>query len=193
MRRRIFLMLALVVAASAVFAAVGPATAYDDVSDDAIRRFGRFLDDHPWVARDLESNPTLVNDRGYLDDHRSLAEFLDDHPEVRRELRRDPHAVLRRLHRLERAQRRDREVSRRDLDGFARFLRDHPAVAHDLRDEPSLATSRRYLADHPSFQDFLRDHPEIREELQENPYAFLRRFERYRDEDEHRDRRHERH
>jgi hypothetical protein len=189
MRTPIMAVLGIVVAVVLV-ATAAPASAHDDdLSPEAIRRFDRFLDDHPWVARDLEGDPTLVNDPRYVADHRSLADFLDDHPDVRHELRRDPYAVLRRLHRLERAERRNREISRRDLQEFERFLRDHPGVAHDLRGDASLVTSRRYLADHPSFQDFLHDHPDVREELQQNPYAFLRRFERYQHDDERGDHR----
>ncbi len=185
----------LAIAAAAVVAATStPVFAqHDGASSEDVRRFDRFLDDHPWVARDLESDPALVNDPRYVGEHRSLADFLDDHPDVRRELRRDPYAVLRRLHRIERAQRREREISRRDLDAFDRFLRDHPGVAHDLRGDASLVTSRQYLHDHPSFQDFLRDHPDVRGELQENPYAFLRRFDRYRHDDGDHGRRPSRH
>ena len=36
-----------------------------NASRDAVR-LDRFLDDHPWVARDLQRDPTLANDPGYL-------------------------------------------------------------------------------------------------------------------------------
>lgn len=185
------------VVAAVVLLGVGitrPALAYDDeVSWDAARRFDRFLDDHPWVARDLQRDPTLANDDGYLDEHRSLHEFLDDHPDVRRELRQDPYAVLRREHRIVREERREREVTRDEMERFDRFMRDHPGVAHDLRGDPSLVNSRAYLGDHPGFRDFLRDHPTIRQELQDNPYAFTRRWDRYASRPERRDKRHGEH
>jgi hypothetical protein len=171
----------------AIIAGPGRSVAYsEDVSREQVRELDRFLDDHPWVERDLRHDPSLVNDGDYLDDHRSLREFLDDHPSIRRALRQDPWAVLRRERRYDREERRDREVGRDDLQRFTRFLHDHPAVAHDLRSDPSLVISRRYLATHRSFRDFLADNPEIREELQDNPYAFLRRVERYeRDAERH--------
>jgi phage-related protein len=180
--------LAALVAATLVVVAVGPcgdALGYDDASWEAARGFDRFLDDHPWVARDLQRDPTLANDPGYLEDHRSLREFLDDHPAVRRELHRDPYAVLRREHRMEREERREREITREEMQRFDRFLHDHPGVAHDLRSDPPLVNSRSYLGDHPGFRDFLRDHPAIRQELQGNPYAFMRRWERYGHREEH--------
>jgi phage-related protein len=174
--------LALAVATAAiVLGLVGVATkvgAADDVPWGAVQRFDRFLDDHPWVARDLQRDPTLANDDRYLDDHRSLREFLAKYPGVRRELRQDPYAVLRREHRVEREQRGAREITRDEMQRFDRFLRDHPGVAHELRDDPSLVNSRGYLGDHPGFRDFLHDHPAIRQELQSNPYAFMRRWER---------------
>ena len=182
-------VLAAIAAAALVVAAVGvcgDASAYeDDAWREAAQSFDRFLDDHPWVARDLQRDPTLVNDPGYLEEHRSLREFLEDHPRVRGELRRDPYAVLRRQHRMEREERREREITREEMKGFDRFLRDHPAVAHDLRSDPSLVNSRSYLGDHPGFRDFLHDHPAIRQELQGNPYAFMRRWERYAEHSEH--------
>jgi phage-related protein len=170
------------IAAALVIAAVGTcneALAYDDDSWEAARRFDGFLDDHPWVARDLQRDPTLANDPGYLEDHRSLRDFLADHPGVRSELRRDPYAVLRREHRMEREERRDRDITREEMQRLDRFLHDHPGVAHDLRSDPSLVNNRSYLGDHPGLHDFLRDHPAIRQELQDNPYAFMRRWERY--------------
>jgi hypothetical protein len=160
---------------------VASAHARDDASWECTRQFDRFLDDHPWVARDLQRDPTLANDWRYLQDHRSLREFLENHPALRRELRHDPYAVLRRRHRLERERRGGREITRDDLARFDRFLRDHPGVAHDLRGDPGLVNSRRYLADHPSFRDFLRDHDAIRQEMQDNPFAFMRRREQHRD------------
>ena len=188
MRSRIGALAAILIAANVV-ATIGTCRdvlAYDDdASWEAARRFDRFLDDHPWVARDLQRDPTLANDEGYIADHRSLREFLEDHPTVQRELRRDPYAVLRREHRMEREERRQREITRDDMQHFDRFLRDHPGVGHDLRGDPSLVNSRGYLADHPGLRDFLRDHPAIREELQDNPYAFMRRWERYAHHAEH--------
>ena len=181
------LTIVAVAAAIALGIVGGPARAVaypNELSRGEVRELDRFLDDHPWVARDLRRDPSLVNDRRYLDDHRSLREFLTDHPSIRRALRDDPWAVLRREHRYDREERRDREITRDDLRRFARFLHDHPAVAHDLRSDPTLVISRRYLATHRSFRDFLADNPEIREELQDNPYAFLRRFERYQRETE---------
>jgi hypothetical protein len=171
---------AAVVAVVAIVSGAARGVAYsEDVSRAQVAELDRFLDDHPWVQRDLRQDPSLVNDPEYLDDHRSLRDFLADNPSIRRALRDDPWAVLRREHRYDREERRSREVGRDDLQRFTRFLRDHPAVAHDLRSDPSLATSRRYLATHRSFGDFLADNPAIREELQDNPYAFLRRVERY--------------
>lgn len=180
--RRLSALIAVAVTALAMAAAAPVRAADKDASWEAARQFDRFLDDHPWVARDLQRDPALANDPRYIEDHRSLGDFLEDHPDVRRQLRRDPWAVLRRQHRVERAERRDHEITRDELRSLDRFLHDHPAVARDLRGDPSLVNSRHYLADHPSFRDFLHDHPAIREEMQSNPYTFLRRSERHRDE-----------
>jgi GrpB-like predicted nucleotidyltransferase (UPF0157 family) len=146
----------------------------------------RFFDDHPWVARDLQRDPTLANDTPYLEAHRSLREFLVGHPDVRRALRDDPHAALRRAHAVERAARARRELDPAELARLDRFLHDHPEVRRDLHGNPALVNDRSYLADHPSFRDFLRDHPTLRQEFQDNPWAFMRRDERRAGGDERR-------
>jgi GrpB-like predicted nucleotidyltransferase (UPF0157 family) len=61
---------------------------------EQVARLDRFLDDHPEVAHDLRSNPWIVNDRRYLEDHPSFRDFLGDHPTIREELQQSPRAVL---------------------------------------------------------------------------------------------------
>jgi hypothetical protein len=177
--RRALTVVATIVALSALAAPRYTCAADDgNASRDAVR-FARFLDDHPWVARDLQRDPTLANDARYLEEHRSLREFVANNSDVRRALRADPYAVLRHAHRIERAAREHREIGREEMARFDRFLRDHPEVVHDLHGDPSLVNDRAYLGDHPSFRDFLHEHPAIRQELQDNPYTFMRRWDRY--------------
>jgi len=138
----------------------------------------RFFDDHPWVARDLQRDPALANDARYLQEHRSLRDFLADHPETQRAFRADPYATLRRTHEVERAARERREIDPTEIERLDRFLRDHPEVRSDLHADPARVSDPSYLTKHPAFRDFLRAHPALRRELQDNPWAFMRRYER---------------
>jgi len=176
----------------------------DDITQDELRRFDRFLDDHPEVERDLARQPGLATDRRYLADHPGLRDFLGDHPGIREELRNNPRRFLRAEQRFDRFE--DRRFGSRDLDdrGFDdrsgrrpldrdqlvrldRFLDDHPEVAHDLRSNPWIVNDRRYLAEHPGFRDFLGDHPIIRQELRENPHTVLNQEREFDRHDEHHD------
>jgi len=43
----------------------------------------RFLDNHPNVARQLHENPSLINDREFVNNHPGLREYLQNHPDAR--------------------------------------------------------------------------------------------------------------
>ena len=51
--------------------------------------FREFLENHPQIRRELESNPNLANDPAYLRDHPQFKEFFKNHDEVRGELARE--------------------------------------------------------------------------------------------------------
>ena len=57
------------------------------------------------VERELEKNPSLVNDPKYLEQHPKLAEYLKRHPEAKGKIERDPKAFFRHFNsmQLERA------------------------------------------------------------------------------------------
>ena len=52
--------------------------------------FDTFLDGHPEIAEQLRRNPSLVDDREYVNSHPELQTYLQDHPRVREELTENP-------------------------------------------------------------------------------------------------------
>jgi hypothetical protein len=52
-------------------------------------KMDQFLDDHPKEAKQLASNPGLIENKGYLKHHSDLRGFLEQHPEVREAVLRD--------------------------------------------------------------------------------------------------------
>jgi len=87
MKRAMLLMTALLIASawhSSAFAFGGEEAFY------------QFLGDHPQIRHQLEKNPNLVNDPGYLRDHPQFREFYRNHDEVRRELARNAPDIMRR-------------------------------------------------------------------------------------------------
>ncbi|HEY3129818.1 MAG: hypothetical protein DMG84_15635 [Acidobacteria bacterium] len=155
-------------------------TADNDTTRQELRTFDQFLDNHPQIANDLKKHPALVNDAGFVRQHRELGDFLRDHPRVREELKENPGAFMNRERGLERTEAPDRDkpdndTTRAELGSFDQFLDSHPAVAKDLKQNPNLINNPQYLSKHPGLKDYLQDHPRVREEVKENPGAFMSR------------------
>jgi hypothetical protein len=74
---------------------------------------------------------------------------------------------------------RDRDITRRELGSFDKFLDSHRETAEQLRKNPSLVDNQQFLKDHPALQAYVQQHPAVREELRENPNAFMSAENRY--------------
>jgi hypothetical protein len=146
------------------------AIAQDDLARGELRNLHQFLEGHPRIARDLRNNPTLINDRRWVERHDELQNFLRDNPRIRRELREDPGRVMASERNLN---------ARADLRKFDRFLDSHPRLAERLRANPELLRDRKFIDNHDDLQAFLRDNPDMRRELQARPHAFMDRVNQY--------------
>src|SRR2546426_1385326 len=58
--------------------------------------FDVFLDANPNIERDLERNPSLLNNTSYLSSHPELKNFLDSHSTIRTQAARNPAALMHR-------------------------------------------------------------------------------------------------
>jgi hypothetical protein len=155
---------------------------YDRRDDGrAMADMDRFLDSHREIAEQLRKDPSLINNRQWVENHPALQEYLQSHPEVREELKANPSAFMEREERYDRRQddRGDRDVTRGELASMDRFLDSHREIAEQLRKDPSLIDNRQWVANHPALQDYLQSHPEVRAEFRENPNAFMRAENRY--------------
>jgi GrpB-like predicted nucleotidyltransferase (UPF0157 family) len=160
-----------------------------DLTRHQIADFDQFLDRHPEVAEQLRKDPSLVDNREFVDNHPALQSYLQQHPEIRQDLKQNPNAVMHQEDRFDRNQDRDRDdhgITRGELANLDRFMDSHPEIAEQLRKDPSLADNRQFVENHPALRDFLADHPGVREELKNNPNAFMHREDRF---DERQDRR----
>lgn len=164
----------------------------NDVRYQELATFDRYLDSHPEIAQQLRKDPTLVNDKEYMNDRASLRDFLEDHPAIRSELKQDPNAFMRDEARYEQHDdwRDDHHDSDRDDDHgnatrreevtrFDQFLDSHPEISAQLHKDPSLADNEAFVKNHPALQTYLQEHPEIREALQKNPNIFMGEEARY--------------
>jgi hypothetical protein len=173
----------------------------NDTTRQQIIEMDRFLDSHPETAEQLRKDPSLINNREFVEHHPALQEYLQKHPGVREEFSERPNAFMREEERYDRQtdRRYDRddrrfkdgrsgdrdEITRRQLADLDQFLDRHPELAEQLKKDPSLINNRQFVANHPALNEYLENHRELREEFSRNPDAFMRREERYdRREDE---------
>jgi hypothetical protein len=151
--------------------------------------FDRFLDEHREIAEQVRKDPSLLDNREFVESHPPLRDFLRDNPGVREQLRQDPNAFLRREDRDDRdANLRDRDADehnrdgdrdrsdrdRRELADFDRFLERHREIAEQVRKDPALLDRQEFVQNHPALQGFLQDNPGVRDQLKQDPNAFMR-------------------
>jgi hypothetical protein len=151
-----------------------------DITRQELARFDQFLDSHQEIAQQLRHDPSLVNDRNYVQGHPELQTFLQDHPGVREEIKENPNYFMRQENRYDRREdARDDNNRRQELARFDQFLDSHHEVSEQLRRDPSLVKNQQFVQSHPALQSYLQDHPTVREDLTRNPDAFMHQEERY--------------
>jgi phage-related protein len=151
-----------------------------DVNRGELANMDRFMDSHPEIAEQLKKNPSLVNNKEFVESHPELQQFLAQHPGVREEIRENPSAFMASEQRFDRREdSRDRDVTRGELANMDRFLDSHPEIAERLQKDPSLVNNKDFVEDHAALKEFLANHPELREEFKENPNAFMRQENRF--------------
>jgi hypothetical protein len=153
----------------------------NDTTNRELASMDRFMDSHPEIAEQLRKDPSLIDDRQFIENHPALQQYLQEHPRVREEFRENPNAFMRREERYERREDRrgDHDITQAELASMDRFMDSHPEIAEQLRKDPSLVDNRKFVDDHPALQEYLQNHPQVREEFKENPNAFMRQEERY--------------
>ena len=135
-----------------------------------------FLNHHPEVAEQLRKDPSLVNNREFVENHPAFQQFLSEHPEIRTEFKDHPDAFMRDAERFDHHD--DFNVARNrngggELSSFNQFLEGHSNIAGELSRNPSLANNQEYLESHPELQAYLQANPQVHEQLNQNPQVFV--------------------
>src|SRR5216684_1779900 len=144
----------------------------NDTKGWQIADMDKFLDSHPEIAEQLRKDPSLINNKQFVENHPALQEFLQSHPGVREEFSENPNAFMRREERFDRREgdrddhriagdrdrnlAGDRDVTREELATTDRFLDTHPEIAEQLRKDPSLIKNKEFVENHPALQEFLQ-------------------------------------
>jgi hypothetical protein len=152
-----------------------------DVARQEVANFDRFLDNHPEIAEQVRKNPSLLDNREFVQDHPELQTYLQNNPGVREEVRQDPNASVRQEDQFNRRDdaRDDRDINRRNLVDFNRFLDDHREIAEQVRRNPSLVDNREFVQNHPALQSYLQNNPDVRVQVRQDPNVFMRDENRF--------------
>ena len=168
---------------------------------DADRRdvagFDRFLDEHREIGEQVRKDPSLLDNRTFVQDHPALETYLQDNPGVRDQIRQNPSGMMQQEDAYDRdanmrdhdaggqdrdADRRDvanRDSDRREVANFDRFLDGHREISEQVRKDPSLLDNRAFVQNHPALESYLQQNPGVRDELRQNPNAFMRQEDAY--------------
>ena len=66
----------------------------DYLSRGELSNFSEFLEGHNNIAGELSKNPSLANNKEYLENHPALRDYLEAHPQVHHELSENPQTFL---------------------------------------------------------------------------------------------------
>jgi hypothetical protein len=153
-----------------------------------VANFNRFLDEHREVAEQVRKDPSLLDNRTFVQNHPALQTYLQNNPGVRDQLRQDPNAFMRQEDAYGRdsnmrgpdAGGQDRDADRRGgAANFDRFLNGHREIAEQVRKDPSLLDNRNFVQNHPPLQAYLQDNPGVRDQVRQDPNAFMRQEDAY--------------
>jgi hypothetical protein len=169
--------------------------------------YTQFAKDNPNLAKQLEANPSLINDSAYVDAHVSLKTFLSDHPDVQQQIAQNPALFFQMEARYDNGQgamgaggygqngstnpntgrngnpdtdrNANADLTRGEVASMDQFLDSHQSIEQQLQANPSLITNQTFLSDHPQLQSYLNQHPQVAAEFAENPQYFMLRTNRY--------------
>jgi hypothetical protein len=145
-----------------------------------VANFDRFLNGHREIAEQVRKDPSLLDNRSFVQNHPPLQAYLQDNPGVRDQVRQDPNAFMRQ----EDAYGRDSNTSDRDpmhdhMAAFGGFLHSHSDIRNDLSKNPSVVKNHEYVQNHPELDAYLNAHPGVRTDLMANPENFVQGARQY--------------
>ena len=179
-----------------------------DTTRHELASFDRFLDSHREVSEQVRKNPSLVDNREFVNNHPALQAYLQDHPAVREEIKENPKAFMQAENRYDRREdamnrdrrddgidrdRRDDALNRDHREGdlnhdmdretmhrhFGEFLGSHSDVAERLSKNPNLVKNQEFIESHPELKEYLSAHPEVKQELTANPQSFVKSSQQF--------------
>ncbi len=151
-----------------------------DATRKELAQFDRFADSHREIGEQLRKDPSLVNNKEFVENHPALQAFLQEQPGIRDEVKENPNAFIRQEDRFDRHEdTHDSDATRGHLASFGEFLGGHSTVAQQVSKNPSLVTDKEYLKSHPELHEYLNAHPDVRDEMAQNPQSFVKSAQQF--------------
>jgi hypothetical protein len=145
-----------------------------------VNNFDRFLDSHREIAEQVRKDPSLLDNRNFVQGHPVLQAYLEQNPGVRDQLRQDPNAFMRQEDMMARDDhQRDIDPSHNRMADFGGWLGSHSDVQRDLSRNPEVVKDHDYVQNHGELNSYLNAHPDVRAELMANPQSFVQGAQQY--------------
>jgi hypothetical protein len=142
--------------------------------DRSVAEFDHFLDSHREIAEQVRRDPSLLDNRQFVQNHPALGTYLQNNPGVRDDIRQNPNAFMEREDRFDRTQNGDRDLNRDHLASFGRFLDGHSNIAREVSDNPDRVKDQQYVDNHEELKAYLDANPDVRQDLMANPNGFVK-------------------
>jgi len=142
----------------------------------ALDAFDNFMQTHPDVAKEVQSNPSLLSNSQYLSEHPELQTFMNNHPNLAKAAQTNPQRLMSVDQKFRQS---GMAVDRTQVKSYDDFMHSHPQVAEQLRKDPSLANNPQFIQSHPQYEQYLKEHPGIRTDLEKHPENFVNRAAAY--------------
>jgi len=142
----------------------------DDTNRRQLAEFDQFLDSHQEIAEQLRKDPSLADNRQFLQTHPALQTYLQQQPGIRDQLRDNPNALMRQEDAFDRDNRRDHDER---VASFKGFLDGHSDISKELAKDPTLVKDHAYVQKRPELEAYLNAHADVREQLMKNPEDFV--------------------
>jgi hypothetical protein len=149
----------------------------DDRADRV--NFNRFLDGHREIAEQVRKDPSLCDNRDFVQNHPALQAYFQDNPGVRDQLRQDPHAFMQQAQQDRNWNMGDRDAMHDRMADFGGFLGSHSDIKRDLSRDPSVVKNPDYVQNHAELNAYLNAHPDVRDGLMANPQTFVHGAQQY--------------
>lgn len=141
--------------------------------------FDHFMDRHPEIAEQLRKNPSLIDNRQFVQNHPALQNFLQDHSQLTGAISSNPSAFMYAENRYDNAEDRRGDFDRyrgfdRDhVNSFHDFMGQHRNVAREVSENPDRLNDQRYVQQHPALKQYLNSNPGVQQDVASNPQTFV--------------------